>query len=61
MSEQPRYSMVIEWSEATLAMGARGEPPVSRGERFVSFAGPYAITEPFRGAHAKAWQPARPK
>ena len=53
--------VVIEWSEATLAMGARGEPPVSRGERFVSFAGPYAITEPFRGAHAKAWQPARPR
>ena len=47
----------IEWSKATLAFGAKDEPEVSRGERFVAFAGPYAICEPFKGPRVAAWKP----
>jgi len=47
----------IEWARATLAFGAKDEPEVSRGERFVAFAGPYAICEPFKGPRVAAWKP----
>ena len=47
----------MEWARATLGFGAKDEPEVSRGERFVAFAGPYAICEPFKGPHAAAWKP----
>jgi hypothetical protein len=51
--------VVIEWAEATLGFGPRDEPRVSRGERVVSFAGPYSLTEPFHGARTEAWKPGR--
>ena len=47
----------IEWEKATLAFGAKDEPEVSRGERFVAFSGPYVICEPFKGPHSAAWKP----
>jgi len=54
--EQP---VVIEWEEATLTFGLKDEPRVSRGERLVSFAGPYALTEPFHAPRTQAWKPGR--
>jgi len=50
----------VEWSQATLAFGPKDEPEVHRGERFVAFAGPFAICEPFRGPHVRAWKPKTP-
>ena len=50
----------VEWADATLAFGAKDEPRVRRGERFVSFAAPYAICEPFRGPRVEAWKPKLP-
>jgi hypothetical protein len=47
----------VEWGRATLAFGPKDEPEVSRGERFVAFAGPYAICEPFKGPRVAAWKP----
>jgi hypothetical protein len=47
----------VEWEKATLAFGAKDEPEVSRGERFVAFAGPYSICEPFKGPRVAAWKP----
>ena len=50
----------VQWDKATLAFGPKDEPEVSRGERFVSFAGPYAICEPFRGPRVPTWKPPKP-
>jgi len=50
----------VEWGKATLAFGPKDEPEVSRGERFVAFAGPYAICEPFKGPRVAAWKPPKP-
>jgi hypothetical protein len=50
----------VEWADATLAFGAKDEPHVRRGERFVGFGGPNAICEPFRGARVEAWKPPTP-
>jgi len=47
----------VEWGRATLAFALKDEPEVSRGERFVAFAGPYAICEPFKGPRVAAWKP----
>lgn len=49
--------VVIEWTKATLAFGTKDEPTVSRGERFVSYNGPYALSDQFRGLRTKAWKP----
>ena len=50
----------VEWAKATLAFGPKDEPEVSRGERFVAFAGPYAICEPFKGPRVATWKPPKP-
>lgn len=50
----------VEWAEATLAFGAKDEPRVRRGDRFVAYGGPGAICEPFRGGRVEAWKPAPP-
>jgi len=50
----------VEWGKATLAFGPKDEPEVSRGERFVAFAGPYAICEPFKGPRVATWKPKPP-
>lgn len=47
----------VEWADATLAFGAKDEPRVRRGERFVSLGGPPAICEPYRGPRVEAWKP----
>lgn len=52
--------VVVEWSKATLAFGLRDEPTVARGERFVSYSGPYALSEQFRGLKTKTWKPPTP-
>ena len=52
--EQP---VCVEWGKATLAFGPKDEPEVSRGERFVAFAGAYSICEPFKGPRVAAWKP----
>lgn len=52
--EQP---VCVEWAEATLAFGAKDEPRVRRGERFVSLGAPQAICAPFRGPRVEAWKP----
>lgn len=52
--------VVIEWAQATLAFGPKDEPTVSRGERLVSYAGPYSLTEPFHGPRTRVWKPAKP-
>jgi len=55
--EQP---VCVEWGKATLAFGPKDEPEVSRGERFVAFAGAYSICEPFKGPRVAAWKPPKP-
>ena len=52
--EQP---VVVEWTSATLAFGPRDEPRVARGERFVTFGGPYALAEPYKAPRPRAWKP----
>jgi len=52
--------VVIEWTKATLAFGLRDEPAVARGERFVSYGGPYSLSGQFRGLKTKAWKPPAP-
>jgi hypothetical protein len=47
----------IEWRWASLAFGLKDEPRVTRGSRFVAWAGPESICDPFRGPHAEAWRP----
>jgi len=49
--------VVIEWTKATLAFGTRDEPSVARGERFVTFGGPYSLSEQFRGLKTQTWKP----
>ena len=49
--------VAIEWRWASLAFGLKDEPRVSRGSRFVAWAGPESICDPFRGPHAEAWRP----
>jgi hypothetical protein len=51
--------VVIEWEQATMSLGLADEPKVARGERLVSFGGPYALTEPFHGPRTQAWKPGR--
>ncbi len=52
--------VVIEWTKATLAFGIKDEPTVARGERFVTFGGPYALSEQFRGLKTQTWKPPAP-
>jgi hypothetical protein len=47
----------VEWADATLAFGAKDEPRVRRGERFVSLGGTRASCESFRGPRVEAWKP----
>jgi hypothetical protein len=50
--------VAVEWSKATFGFALKDEPEVRRGERFVSYAGPYTICEPFHDQpSAKAWKP----
>jgi hypothetical protein len=49
--------VVIEWTKATLAFGTRDEPTVARGERFVTFGGPYSLIDQFRGLKTQPWKP----
>lgn len=51
----------VEWADATLAFGAKDEPRVRRGERFVSFGRGQGLCEPFRGPRVEAWKPKPPK
>jgi hypothetical protein len=51
----------LEWGKATLAFGPKDEPEVSRGERFVAFAGSHAVCEPFRGPRPASWKPPKPQ
>lgn len=50
----------VEWADATLAFGAKDEPRVRRGERFVSFGSGRGICDPFRGPRVEAWKPKPP-
>jgi hypothetical protein len=53
--------VVIEWTKATLAFGLRDEPMVARGERYVTFSGPFSLADAYRGAPApKSWKPPAP-
>jgi len=52
--------VVVEWARGTLAFGLKDEPTVARGERFVTWAGPYALADAFRGPRVPAWKPATP-
>lgn len=52
--------VVVEWTKATLAFGIKDEPTVARGERFVTYGGPYALTEQFRGLKTQPWKPPAP-
>jgi hypothetical protein len=52
--------VVVEWTKATLAFGLKDEPTVSRGERFVSYGGPYSLSDQFRGLKTQTWKPPPP-
>ena len=50
--------MAVQWTKATLGYALNDEPEVRRGERLVSYSGPYSICEPFHDeASTKAWKP----
>lgn len=53
--------VVIEWTKATLAFGTKDEPTVARGERFVTYGGPYTLTDQFRGMRTQTWKPPAPE
>jgi hypothetical protein len=52
--------VAVQWARATLGFELKDEPEVRRGERLVSYAGPYSICEPFHETSAKAWKPPSP-
>ena len=49
--------VAVQWFKATLGFELKDEPEVRRGERLVSYGGPYSICEPFREPGVKAWKP----
>ena len=52
--------VVIEWDRAKLTFAIKDEPAVARGERFATYGGSYALSEPFRRSAVKAWSPPGP-
>jgi len=51
---------VVEWVRGSLAFGLKDEPAVARGERFVTWAGPYTLADAYRGPKPPAWKPPAP-
>lgn len=52
--------VVVQWARATFGFELKDEPVVERGERLVSYAGPYSICEPFHET-SKAWKLPQPQ
>jgi hypothetical protein len=53
--------VAVQWAKATFGFALKDEPEVRRGERLVSWAGPYSICEPFHDEPGvKAWKPPPP-
>jgi hypothetical protein len=53
--------VAVQWAKATFGFALKDEPEVSRGERLVSWAGPYSICEPFHETGVKAWKLPAPR
>jgi len=51
----------VKWTRATFGFELKDEPEVRRGERLVSYGGPWSICEPFHDEPStRAWKPKPP-
>jgi hypothetical protein len=55
-----RQPVAVQWVKATLGFELKDEPEVRRGERLVSYGGPYSICEPFHEPSVRTWKPPSP-